>query len=113
MSSKVTFYIFSLFAEIERLLISERTRAGLEAAVLAGKKLGAPRGIRKSKLDEYRPEIERYLSHKVSIRSLASMYDVSHSTMKYYINTRGLKMPSKRKRKAKKEKMTVAKMNAK
>ncbi len=43
--------MFSLFAEIERQLISERTKAGLEAARAKGKLLGRPKGSKgKTKL---------------------------------------------------------------
>lgn len=46
--SKVLAFAFGLSAEIERQLISERTKAGLVRAVRAGKKLGRPKG-RKSR----------------------------------------------------------------
>jgi len=43
--------IFSLLAELERDLISERTKMGLAKAKAMGKKLGRPKGPGKSKLD--------------------------------------------------------------
>ncbi|MBD5402459.1 recombinase family protein [bacterium] len=43
--SKVLAFAFGLSAEIERQLISERTKAGLIRAERAGKKLGRPKGI--------------------------------------------------------------------
>ena len=43
--------IFSLLAELERDLISERTKLGLARARASGKKLGRPKGQGKSKLD--------------------------------------------------------------
>ena len=42
--SKVIAFAFGLSAEIERQLISERTKAGLERAVKHGKKIGRPKG---------------------------------------------------------------------
>lgn len=42
--SKVLAFAFGLSAEIERSLISERTKAGLARAVKEGKKLGRPKG---------------------------------------------------------------------
>ena len=43
-TSKVLAFAFGLSAEIERQLISERTKAGLERAVKHGKKIGRPKG---------------------------------------------------------------------
>ena len=47
--SKVIAFAFGLSAEIERQLISERTKAGLERAVKHGKKLGRPKGKKPSR----------------------------------------------------------------
>ena len=52
MQTKVMVALFGLFAEVERDLISERTKEGLAAARAQGKLLGRPKGKRgKSKLD--------------------------------------------------------------
>ena len=42
--TKVMTTLFALFAEVERDLISERTREGLAQAMASGKKLGRPKG---------------------------------------------------------------------
>ena len=55
--SKVMALVFSIAAEIERDLISKRTKEGLRVARAKGKLLGRPRGPGKSKLDKYREEI--------------------------------------------------------
>ena len=47
--SKVVAFAFGLSAEIERQLISERTKAGLVRAVREGKKLGRPKGKKPSR----------------------------------------------------------------
>ena len=50
--TKVMIALFGLFAEVERDLISERTKEGLAAAKAKGKLLGRPKGaLGKSKLD--------------------------------------------------------------
>ncbi len=51
----------AMAAEIERDLISQRTKEALTARKAAGMKLGRPRGVGKSKLDKHRPEIEALL----------------------------------------------------
>jgi DNA invertase Pin-like site-specific DNA recombinase len=61
--SKIIAMAFSMAAEIERDLISQRTKEALAARKAAGIKLGRPRGIGKSKLDAYRPEIEALLAN--------------------------------------------------
>ena len=60
--SKVLAMAFSIAAEIERDLISKRTKEGLAAARRKGKVLGRPKGPGKSKLDPYREEIEGLLA---------------------------------------------------
>ena len=58
--TKVMLTMFSLFAEIERDLISERTKEGLKRAKAEGKQLGRPKGSRsKSKLDGKESEIHQ------------------------------------------------------
>jgi hypothetical protein len=57
--SKIIAMAFSMAAEIERDLISQRTKEALRFKKAQGMKLGRPTGPGKSKLDPYRPEIER------------------------------------------------------
>ena len=52
LQTKVMIALFGLFAEVERDLISERTKEGLAAAKAQGKLLGRPKGaLGKSRLD--------------------------------------------------------------
>src|SRR5947208_13518980 len=51
MQSKIIAMAFSMAAEIERDLISQRTTEALRAKKAAGMKLGRPKGPGKSKLD--------------------------------------------------------------
>jgi DNA invertase Pin-like site-specific DNA recombinase len=62
MSSKVIITVFSLLAELERDLISMRTREALAAKRSQGISLGKPKGtIQKSKFDADRDRIEELL----------------------------------------------------
>ena len=62
MQSRITATILGLAAEIERDFISMRTREALAKRKASGKQLGRPQGAlaKHYKLDEKRPEIERY-----------------------------------------------------
>lgn len=90
-SSKVTITLFSLFAEVERDLLAERTRMALAARRAAGVKLGRPKGSTgKSVLDDRRTAIEELLRHRVSKAAIARMMHVSKSTLHAYLATRGI-----------------------
>lgn len=90
--TKVMITMFSLFAEIERDLISERTKEGLARARFEGKLLGRRKGtIGKSKLDGKEKEIKEYLSKKVNRANIARIYGVSFPTLENFITTRGLR----------------------
>ena len=76
-SSTVTSTIFALVAQIERELISLRTRESLHARKLAGVKLGRPKGKGKSKLDEHREDIIKMLSYGVPKTLIAKQFNTS------------------------------------
>ena len=89
--TKVTVTMFGLFAEIERDLISERTKEGLAAARAKGKIIGRPKGVLgKSKLDGKRDEIQLFLNKGVSKSAIAKIMDVSRTTLRHFIKTRKL-----------------------
>ena len=90
MTSKVMVTIFSLLAELERDLISERTKMGLARARASGKKLGRPKGPGKSKLDGKEDVIIGFLDKGVTRANIARILDVTWGTMDNFIKTRGL-----------------------
>ncbi len=82
MSTKVMKTIFSLLAELERDLISQRTKQALAAKKAAGAKLGRPVGSTGvSKLDKSRKEIEELLKDRASKSFIARRLKVSRTTL--------------------------------
>jgi DNA invertase Pin-like site-specific DNA recombinase len=75
--SKVMAMAFSIAAEIERDLISKRTKEALKARKAQGIKLGRPRGPGKSKLDEHRDEIIALLKNGSTKKYVAKRYGTS------------------------------------
>ena len=76
-TATVTSTIFALVAQIERELISLRTREALHARKLAGIKLGRPHGKGKSKLDTHKDDILKLLALGVPKTMIAKQYSTS------------------------------------
>jgi DNA invertase Pin-like site-specific DNA recombinase len=91
MQTKVMIALFGLFAEVERDLISERTKEGLAAARAQGRLLGRPKGsLGTSKLDGKEGEIRMLLEKQVSQASIAKIMGVSSTNLRHFIRTRKL-----------------------
>jgi DNA invertase Pin-like site-specific DNA recombinase len=91
LQTKVMIALFGLFAEIERDLISERTKEGLAAARAKGRQLGRPKGsLGASKLDGKEGEIRMLLEKEVSKASIAKIVGVSRTALHHFIRTRKL-----------------------
>ena len=89
--TKVMVTMFGLFAEIERDLISERTKEGIATARAKGKIIGRPKdSIGKSRLDGKESEIQLLLKKAVGITSIAKIMGVSRTTLRHFIRTRRL-----------------------
>lgn len=73
--SKVMAMVFSMVSEIERDLISKRTKEALQTKKASGIKLGRPKGPGKSKLDAYRMEIEALLKNGSTKKFIAERYN--------------------------------------
>lgn len=70
MSSKIIVTLFSLFAELERDLVSLRTKEALAAKRMQGDKLGKPKGaIQASKFDKDRKRIEGGINPRFSSKT--------------------------------------------
>ena len=88
--SKIVAMAFSMAAEIERDLISQRTKEALAALKKTGVKLGRPPGIGKSKLDQYRPEIEALLANGSKQRFIAKRYGTTEANLSRWLRTHEL-----------------------
>ena len=79
--SKVMAMAFSIAAEIERDLISKRTKEALKARKAMGIKLGRPKGPGKSKLDKYREEIIALLKNGSTKAYVAKRYGTTQPNL--------------------------------
>lgn len=85
-TNTVTSTIFALVAQIERELISLRTREALHARKSQGIKLGRPTGKGKSKLDLYKEDILKMLSYGVPKTLIAKQYNTSVGNLYNYLS---------------------------
>lgn len=88
--SKIVAMAFSMAAEIERDLISQRTKEALAARKKAGITLGRPKGIGKSKLDVYRPEIEALLANGSTQTFIAKRYSTTEANLSRWLKKHDL-----------------------
>jgi DNA invertase Pin-like site-specific DNA recombinase len=93
MTSKVMITLFSLFAELERDLISLRTKEALAAKKAQGVTLGKPKGtLQASKFDANRTRIEELLSVGLSVRKIAAILGYSnHIGLNTYVKKRQIR----------------------
>src|SRR5256885_11663976 len=91
-SSKVLAFAFSLSAEIERSMISSRTKEALARKKSEGKRLGRPKGKLSAvtKLSGKDDLIREYLQKQIPQAVIARLLNVSRLTVRHYIKTRKL-----------------------
>lgn len=89
--SKIIAMAFSIAAEIERDLISQRTTEALRFKKEQGFKLGRPKGPGKSKLDVFRPEIESLLANGSTQKFIAHRYKTTEANLHNWLKKNGLK----------------------
>ena len=89
--SKIMAMAFSMAAEIERDLISQRTTEALRIKKAAGAVLGRPKGPGKSKLDFYRLEIEALLKNGATQKFIAQRYHTTPANLYNWLKKHNLK----------------------
>jgi len=85
MESKIVLTMLAMISEIERDLISERTKEGLRARKAVGVKLGRPKGPGKSKLDQHKDEIIALLKNGTTKTFVAKKYDTSLPNLYHWL----------------------------
>ncbi len=93
--SKVLAFAFGLSAEIERNLISQRTKEALALRKSGGIKLGRPLGSKnkKSKLEGAELAVSVMLLFGTSINQMARLYKTHRNTVKLFIRRKKLDSP--------------------
>ena len=86
--SKVLAFAFGLAAEIERKLISDRTKSSLANIKAQGKKLGRPftAESKKLKLSKNSKKIQKLLDKHLSKSEIARILGVSRGTLRRYLD---------------------------
>ena len=89
--SKVMAFAFGLSAEIERNLISQRTKASLENVKSKGKRLGRPFSAqsRKLKLSRNTKKVKELLDMGLTKYRIAKIMQVKQTTVSRFINRMG------------------------
>lgn len=87
-NSKIIAFAFALAAEIERNLISQRTKEALALRKAAGIKLGRPSGRSRKKEITFSswPAICRELDAGVPLVKIAKHYNIHRNTLRKYLN---------------------------
>ncbi len=91
--SKIVAMAFSMAAEIERGALVSRTTEALRARKASGLPLGRPKGPGKSKLDQFRPEIEALLANGSTQAFIAKRYETTPSNLSNWIKKHGITRP--------------------
>ena len=86
--SKVLAFAFGLSAEIERQLISQRTKESLKRLKDEGKHLGRPFGVSYRKLQANKNKIVELLNKNVSKTAIARLMNCSWTTLHRFIGER-------------------------
>jgi len=90
LQSKIVAMVLAMAAEIERDLISQRTRAALATKRAQGVRLGRPPGPGASKLDQHRDAIVELLDLGVMRHRIAARVGTTPDNLRRWLKRRGL-----------------------
>ena len=99
--ASVLIFAFGLSAQIERELISERTKQGLAVARAKGKHIGRAKGKKSNyyKLTPYTKQIQKDIARGCSVSTMAEQYGVCWITMRDFCKTNIYNEPSQTRKK--------------
>lgn len=83
---RLVFHILAALAEFERALISERTKAGMEAARLNGKQLGRPPKV---KANERREISNAFRKRNATVAELAQKHNLTPRVVRSIVKSAG------------------------
>ena len=87
--SQALIFAMSISAQIERDLISERTKAALHTKMANGFKMGRPVG--KLTLDKHIDEIKKMMAADIRLKTIAKKFNVTRNTLGTFLKKRNLK----------------------
>ena len=100
-NSKILAFAFSLSAEIERNLISQRTKEALARLKKEGHQIGRGKGRRNKKLNAKcvakHKYIESQMAKEISVPQIAKKLKIARGTLYRYLAYTGLRIPTKSK----------------
>lgn len=88
--SKFIVNMFAALAQLERDIIIERTKAGMESDRLHGRILGAPKGISKKNKRKAVLCEEYFNQGKLTVKEICDQLEISRATYYKYLRIRGL-----------------------
>ncbi len=88
--SKFLVNMFAALAQLERDIIIERTKAGLESARLRGRILGAPKGLSKKNQQKAVLSEEYFKEGRMTVTEICERLEISRATYYKYLRIRGL-----------------------
>lgn len=86
-TTQALIFAFSIAAQLERQMISDRTKNALQARKAKGLPMGRPAGL--SKLDAHSEAIKGYLSKGLNLTAIAKLIDCNRQTLANWLITNG------------------------
>jgi DNA invertase Pin-like site-specific DNA recombinase len=88
-TTQALIFAFSISAQLERQMISDRTKNALQARKAKGLPMGRPAGL--SKLDAHSEAIQGYLSKGLNLTAISKLIDCNRQTLANWLENKGIK----------------------